>query len=224
MTNSKSILAIATNHSELPNGHKTGLWLEEYAVPADIIKKKGYRLNLASLRGGRIPIDPRSMPESKDDPELRKALNELSETLPLNRVNTSHYDALFFPGGHGAMFDLADSRLVGDIIASFIDSGRIVAALCHGPAALLSACHSDGRPIVSGRKLTAFSNDEEVAAQLDQIMPFLLQTKLQELGANYQCLPKWSDNVVVDGNLITGQNPYSSASTALALIEVLSLA
>jgi len=221
MTKRNAILIVVTGHEALPGGHKTGLWLEEYAVPADIFRQAGMHITVASIKGGPTPIDPRSMPENTDEPATRQALEELRHTVKLSEVTLADYAAVFFPGGHGTMFDLPDSALIGRTVAEFVDSGRVVGAVCHGPSALVGARKRDGSPLIRGKKLTGFTNEEEQAVELDKAMPFLLQTKLEELGAEFIGSPNWSDNVVVDGNLITGQNPQSSASTASALLNAI---
>lgn len=221
MKQHNSILVVVTSHADMPNKHKTGIWFEEYAIPANIFKRGGKKITVASITGGPAPIDPRSMPANTDDKSTQQALNDLKQTEVLKNVDLANYDAVFFPGGHGTMFDLPSSSDVGNTIAEFIETGRIVGAVCHGPAALVGAMFSDGTPVVKGRKLTSFTNDEEKAAELDSVVPFLLQSKLDELGAEFVTSPNWSDNVVIDGKLITGQNPQSSASTAKALMNAL---
>ena len=221
MNKHNAILVIVTSHAQLPNQEQTGLWFEEYATPASLFIRQGKTVTTASLSGGAVPIDPRSLPKQVDDAATQSALAELQHTTPLRDVNLANYDAVFFPGGHGTMFDFPDSAEVGHATVTFLESGRVVGAVCHGPAALVSARYQDGTPVVKGRKLTSFSNEEESAAQLDTLVPFLLQTRLAELGAEFVTSPNWSDHVIVDGKLITGQNPQSSASTATAMLQVM---
>jgi putative intracellular protease/amidase len=216
-----AILVVVTGHAHLPNQHQTGLWFEEYALPTALFKRSGKTITVASLQGGAAPIDPRSLPEKIDEAATQQALDELKHTTALHEVNLANYDAVFFPGGHGTMFDLPDSAQVSQTIVNFLETGRVVAAVCHGPAALVGAQFSDGTPVVKGRKLTSFTNEEESAAQLDTVMPFLLQSRLHELGAEFVTSPNWHDHVIVDGKLITGQNPQSSASTAKAVLQVM---
>lgn len=217
----KSILMVVTSHEQMTDEHKTGIWFEEFAVPAGIFKQAGYSISVASVSGGAAPIDPRSMPENTDDEATRQALAELKQTAVLRDVNLSGYDAVFFPGGHGTMYDLPVSAEVGKTIGEFMESGRAVGAVCHGPAAFVGATLSDGTPAIKGRKLTGFTNDEEQAVELAEVMPFLLQSRLSELGAEFVTSPNWNDNVVVDGKLVTGQNPQSSASAAKALLQAI---
>jgi len=223
MKTHNAILLVVTGHDQLPNQDQTGLWFEEYAIPARLFKDHGKTVAVASLQGGAAPIDPRSLPE-QTDAATAAALNELQHTLPLKEVHADQYDAVFFPGGHGTMFDLPHSQELNRMIVNFLETGRVVAAVCHGPAALTNACFRDGSPVVKGRRLTSFTDEEERVAQLDSAMPFLLQSKLLELGAKFVPSPNWHDHVVVDGNLITGQNPQSSASTAQAVLTAMAAA
>ena len=216
----KNILMVVTNQDEIDASHPTGLWFEEFAVPYQAFRQGGLGVTVASPAGGRAPIDPRSTPDAEQAEKHAEALQALENTQPLHSVEADDYDAIFFPGGHGAMFDMPDAA-VGRVVGHFADAGKVVAALCHGPAALVTATRSDGTPVVKGYKVTGFTNEEERAVQLDQLVPFLLETRLRELGAEYVPSPMWNDHVVVDGNLITGQNPRSSASTAQAVIEAL---
>lgn len=220
MSEEKNILIIVTNHDQIDAEHPTGLWLEEFAVPYQLFREKGYLVTVASLKGGQTPIDPRSLPDAEQSEAHTEALQALKETQPLSRVNLQNYDAVFFPGGHGTMYDLPSPE-IGQIVNHFADAKKVVAAVCHGPAALVEAKHSDGTPLVQGRKLTGFTNTEEQAVELDKMMPFLLESRLRELGAEFVGASNWSDNVVVDGNLITGQNPQSSGSAAKAVIDAL---
>lgn len=215
------ILMVVTSHSELPNGHKTGLWLEEYAVPYNEFVKAGFDVITASPKGGEAPIDPRSFEDEKAASTYADALKQIKNTKPLTEIDPAPFDAIFFPGGHGPMFDLATDARVKDLLRHFVDNGKIYAAVCHGPAAFIGATTASGQPIVAGKRLTAFTNDEEREVQLDKVVPFLLADKLGSEGAKYEEAPKWSDHSVTDGKLVTGQNPQSSASTARAVIAQL---
>lgn len=218
------ILIVVTNHSELPNGHKTGLWLEEYAVPYNEFIEAGFDVVTASPRGGAAPIDPRSFEEDKAATTYADALAQVKQTTRLADVDPKEFDALFFPGGHGPMFDLAIDAGVKKLLRHFAENGKVYAAVCHGPAALVGATTSAGDSIIAGKRLTAFTNSEEHEVQLDKVVPFLLEDKLREEGAQFEAAANWSDHVVTDGLLITGQNPQSSASTARAVITRLSAA
>lgn len=212
------ILMVVTSHNSLPNGHKTGLWLEEYAVPYNEFVDAGFDVVTASPQGGEAPIDPRSFEDEKAANVYAKALEQVKQTKRLADVDPDEFDAIFFPGGHGPMFDLANDARVKELVRHFAENGKVYAAVCHGPAAFLGATTSSGQSIIAGKKLTAFTNSEEREVQLDKVVPFLLADKLREEGAQYEESPNWSDHVVTDGLLITGQNPQSSASTARAVI------
>ena len=218
------ILMVVTNHSELPNGHKTGLWLEEYAVPYNEFLEAGFDVVTASPQGGAAPIDPRSFDEDKASTTYAAALDQVKHTTRLADVDSEHFDALFFPGGHGPMFDLAIDPRVKELVRQFAEEGKVYAAVCHGPAALVGATTSGGQSIVAGKRLTAFTDAEEREVELDKLVPFLLEDKLEEEGARFEGTANWTDHVVTDGLLITGQNPQSSASTARAVIARLSAA
>jgi len=215
------VLMVVTSHGEFPDGHKTGLWLEEYAVPYNEFTGAGLSVVTASPKGGAAPIDPRSFENKEDETTYANALAEIKQTQPLDDIDGAAFDALFFPGGHGPMFDLVRDPRVKTLLRHFVESGKVWGAVCHGPAAFVGATTSSGQPIVSGKRLAAFTNEEEREVQLDKLVPFLLQDKLVEEGAKFEEAPKWSDHVVIDGLLVTGQNPQSSASTARAAISLL---
>lgn len=206
------LLIVVTSHSEMPNGHKTGLWLEEYSVPYNEFVAAGFDIVTASPKGGAAPIDPRSFEEKEESAAFAGALKHLEDTQPLANIDPEQFDAIFFPGGHGPMFDLAQDARVKELLRHFVSAGKVQAAVCHGPAAFV------GTNIVKGKRVTAFTDEEEREVHLDKVVPFLLEDKLREEGALFEAAPKWSDHVVVDGLLITGQNPQSSASTAQAVI------
>jgi putative intracellular protease/amidase len=215
------VLVVVTSHSELPNGHKTGLWLEEYAVPYNEFIAAGFEVVTASPKGGEAPIDPRSFEGNEARTTFAKALEQIKRTKTLDAIDPAPFDAIFFPGGHGPMFDLARDARVKALLRHFVDAGKLYAAVCHGPAAFVGATTASGQPIVAGKRLTAFTNEEEREVQLDKVVPFLLEDKLREEGAQFEKAPNWSDHVVTDGMLITGQNPQSSASAARAVISAL---
>lgn len=220
MSKGKHILMVVTNHDRIDSSHQTGLWFEEFAVPYQSFRKAGYAVTIASPKGGHAPLDPRSAPHPNQAEMYAESLQALQNTRPLSSVKVEDCDAIFFPGGHGTMFDMP-AEAVGRVVGQFADAGKVVGAVCHGPAALVTATRSNGVPVVKGHKVTGFTNEEERAAQLDQLMPFLLESRLRELGAEYIPAPMWSSHVVVDGKLITGQNPQSSAATAQAVIDAL---
>lgn len=220
MSDKKRILIIVTSHDKIDAEHPTGLWFEEFAVPYQLFQEQGHAVTVASPKGGQTPIDPRSLPNAEQAEAHASALQALQETQPLNQVKEEDYDAVFLPGGHGTMYDLPTPE-VGQIISQFADAQKVVAAVCHGPAGLIEAMRSHDTPLVQGRKVTGFTNAEEQEVQLDKLMPFLLESRLRELGAEFEAVENWRDHVVVDGNLITGQNPQSSGSAAKAVIDAL---
>jgi len=213
------ILMVVTSHDRIDDTHPTGLWLEEFAIPYEIFTAAGHEVAVASTKGGTTPIDPRSLADrEKFAPETLAALQS---TDALASMNLSGYDAVFFPGGHGTMYDLPADINVAKAVTHFLEGQQPIALVCHGPAALVGATLADGTPAASGRKVTGFTNDEEKAVELDDVMPFLLETKLREQGATFIGASNFVAHVVVDGNLITGQNPASSADAAQALLKQL---
>lgn len=221
MTTPKSILIIVTSTHEIAAGEKTGLWLEEFAVPFELFTRQNYRITVASSTGGKAPIDPRSVAQDQPQTEWAQACQALENTIAFSAVQSDDFDAVFIPGGHGTMFDFPDDRQLHTILRTFAEQDKVIAAMCHGPAGLVGVTLSDGSPLVAGKSLTSFTNDEETAAGFDKRMPFLLETRLRELGANFVGKPNWSNHVEADGKLVTGQNPQSSRDTALAVIELL---
>jgi putative intracellular protease/amidase len=214
------ILFVVTSHSEIDAEHPTGLWYEEYSSPFRAFAEAGFDTVTASPHGGRAPVDPRSLEGVEPDEAASAAL---ADTRTLHEVGDALlYDAIFIPGGHGAMFDLAQNLPLKTLLSEFDVQGKIVASVCHGPAAFVDAIRA-GQPktLVSGRRITCFTDAEERAAGLDGLMPFLLASKLREQGAEVVERAPWTDHVEVDGTWITGQNPQSSASTAKAVIDAL---
>ena len=209
---------VVTSHNAIDATHPTGLWFEEFAVPYKALQEHGFTITVASPLGGNAPIDPRSEDAAQNEASIRDVLQH---THKLTEVNAANFDAIFIPGGHGTMFDLPEDTTLQALLKTFADTGKIIASVCHGPASLVGVRLADGTPLVAGKRLTAFTDDEERAAQLDTRMPFLLESRLRELGGVFIEKPNWSDHVERDGNLITGQNPQSSASVAQALIEAL---
>jgi putative intracellular protease/amidase len=215
------ILIIVTSHGELgTTGKKTGFWMEELAAPYRELTRAGAQVDIASPLGGKPPADPGSMKEPRgevaeflSDPE---AMRKLDATLRVADILESRdsYDAVFVAGGHGVMWDLATSPAVAELLSRTYQAGRVVAAVCHGPAALVNARKADGTPLVAGHRFTAFSNEEETAAGLTEVVPFLLESRLADQGGKYECAGKWQAFAVRDGLLVTGQNPASSAAAA----------
>lgn len=218
----RKILMVVTSHDRIDDEHPTGLWLEEFAVPYAEFKANGLDVEVASPRGGPAPVDPRSEPQAERADEWREARETLRDTRRINEIDSyDPYDAVFLPGGHGTMFDLPDNVALQDLLSDFIAGGKPVAAICHGPAAFVNLRSADGQPFVAGKRITAFTDGEEREVELADRMPFLLESRLRELGALFVAEPNWSDHVERDGNLVTGQNPASSGSAARAVLEQL---
>ncbi|CAD5106191.1 type 1 glutamine amidotransferase domain-containing protein [Zestomonas carbonaria] len=222
------ILMVLTSHDQLGDtGKKTGFWLEEFAAPYYVFKDAGARITLASPKGGQPPLDPKS-----DDPGAQTAATErfrkdpeaqaeLANTLTLASVEAGDYDAVFYPGGHGPLWDLAEDPRSIALVEAFYDSGKPVAAVCHAPAVFRHARAAGGRPLVEGKRVTGFSNAEEAAVQLTDVVPFLVEDMLVANGGQYSKAADWQSHVVVDGHLVTGQNPASSDGTAEALLKLI---
>ncbi|WP_243366632.1 type 1 glutamine amidotransferase domain-containing protein [Fundidesulfovibrio soli] len=222
------ILIVITSHGTLgETGHKTGYWLEELAAPYMAFKEAGAEIVLASPMGGNPPVDPRSTEESSLTPACRRFLKDreaqaaLADTLPLAAVRASDYDAVFYPGGHGPLWDLAQDDDSIALIEELFDSGKVVAAVCHGPAVLRDARKADGEPLVAGLKLTGFTNAEEQAVGLTAVVPFSLEDALKAKGGLFEHGENFQPYVVVSGKLVTGQNPASSAGVAREMLRLL---
>jgi putative intracellular protease/amidase len=221
------ILMVLTSHDELGDtGKKTGFWVEEFAGPYYVFKDAGADITLASPKGGQPPIDPMSAEEDnsteatkrfdKDD-ELQK---KLSMTKKLKDVDASDFDGVFYPGGHGPMWDLANDLDSIALIEKFNEQMKPMAFVCHGPAALKNV-EDHKKPLVRGRNVTGFTNGEEEAVNLTNVVPFLIEDKMNQLGANYSKGDDWSNYVMVDQKLVTGQNPASSEKAAKELLKLL---
>ncbi|AUA93918.1 type 1 glutamine amidotransferase domain-containing protein [Pseudomonas aeruginosa] len=223
------ILLVLTSHEQLGNtGEKTGFWLEELAAPYYAFIDAGAQLTLASPNGGQPPLDPKSNePDFQTDATRRfeidsVATHALANTLKLSDLNGAEFDAVFYPGGHGPLWDLAEDAASIALIERAIAAGKPVAAVCHAPAVLRHVKGSDGQPLVAGKAVTGFSNSEEEAVGLTQVVPFLVEDMLKAQGGHYSKTADWQVHVITDGLLITGQNPASSEATAHALLNVLS--
>lgn len=221
------VLMIVTSNDRLGDtGHKTGLWLEELAAPYYVFIDAGAQVTLASPKGGPAPVDPRSEADEAQNKATRSftadpaAMAALKATVPLADVRPEDHDVLFYPGGHGPLWDLVDDARSVAVIEAMHRAGKPVAAVCHGPAVLVRAVTPDGKPLVARRNVTGFSNAEEGVVGLSQVVPFLLQDELTRLGAKYERGPLWEPHVVVDGLLVTGQNPASSEKAAKAVLDV----
>lgn len=224
------ILMILTSHAELGDtGKKTGFWLEEFAAPYYVFKDAGAEITLASPNGGQPPLDPKSDEADAQTPATERfkadaeSAKQLANTLKLVDIRIADFDAVFYPGGHGPMWDLANDRNSIEIIQDAIASGKPVAAVCHAPAALNNVKSPDGEPLVKGKNVTGFSNSEEEAVGLTDVVPFLLEDELKQNGGHYSRGDDWAVHVVEDGLLITGQNPASSEKAAEMLLAKLPL-
>lgn len=222
------ILMILTSHDKLGDtGEKTGFWLEEFAAPYFVLKDAGADITLASPKGGQPPLDPKSdaadaqttdTARFKADQEAKTAL---ASTKVLSSITADGFDAVFYPGGHGPMWDLAESSDSKRLIEAFAADDRPIAAVCHAPAVFRHTVSANGEPLVSGRRVTGFTNTEEAAVGLTDVVPFLLEDMLKSSGGQYEKGADWASFVVVDGTLITGQNPASSKEAALELLRLL---
>jgi len=222
------ILMILTSHDRLGDtGEKTGFWLEEFAAPYYAFVDAGAEVTLASPRGGQPPLDPTSEGEEHQTESTERFRNDadaqeqLAHTVKLSDVDAKDFDAVFYPGGHGPLWDLANDRDSIDLVREFIESGRPVGAVCHAPAALTEVKSSDGGYLVAGKRVTGFTNTEEEAVGLTETVPFLVETRLGQRGGLFRRGEDWTDHVEVDGLLVTGQNPASSAPAAKALLNLL---
>ena len=219
------ILLIVTSHSQFGNtGERTGFWLEELAAPYAEFTQAGVQVDIASPQGGQAPIDPRSEKDASEATRAflanAQAMKQLANTRPLADVKDT-YDAYFVVGGHGVMWDLSKSAPLHQLLSQGYARGSVVAAVCHGPAALVGVKGPEGEPLVKGKRLAAFSNEEEKAAKFDTVVPFPLETRMRELGAKYESGPMWQSFAVRDGRLVTGQNPASSVATAREVLAAL---
>ena len=222
------ILMVLTSHDQLGDtGKKTGFWLEEFAAPYYVLKDAGHEITLASPKGGQPPVDPKSDdPDAQTDATRRfkgdvEAQAKLASTKRLGSVRSSEFDAVFYPGGHGPLWDLAEDDQSETLIEQTLADGKPVALVCHAPAVLKNVKAKDGSPLVAGKLVTGFTDDEEAAVGLTDVVPFLLEDVLKGLGANFSKTEPFKPHVVREGLLITGQNPSSSEPAAEALLEVL---
>ena len=223
-----NILMVLTSHDALGDtGHKTGFWLEEFAAPYYIFRDAGAVVTLASPKGGQPPVDPKSVAEDAQTADTRRfdadpdAQQALAHTVRLAEVQAGSHDALFYAGGHGPLWDLAEDLDSRRLIEAFSAAGRPLAAVCHGPAVFRHVHGPDGRPLVEGLRVTGFSNSEEAASGLTDVVPFALEDMLKANGGLYEKAADFAPMAVIDGVLVTGQNPASSAVTARGLLGLL---
>ncbi|UMB75501.1 type 1 glutamine amidotransferase domain-containing protein [Dickeya fangzhongdai] len=222
------VLMVLTSHDALGNtGKKTGFWLEEFAAPYYTFKDAGADVVLASPAGGQPPLDPKSdLPEFqtelthrfKADPAAQQAL---ASTVKLDSVRMEDFDTVFYPGGHGPLWDLAESPVSIVLIEAFERAGKPIGFVCHAPGVLRHVKAANGEPLIKGRRVTGFTNTEEAAVELTDVVPFLIEDEFQKLGGLYSKGPDWHPYLVEDGKLVTGQNPASSEAVAKALLKQL---
>ncbi|WP_462382649.1 type 1 glutamine amidotransferase domain-containing protein [Pseudomonas sp. Marseille-QA0892] len=219
------VLMVLTSHAQLgTTGRKTGFWLEELAAPYYVFKDAGADIVLASPQGGQPPLDPASSADDAQTEHTRrfegdaKAMAQLATTERLDSVSASDFDTVFYPGGHGPLWDLAEDDHSIALLESFVAAGKPVALVCHAPGVLRRVKRADGRSLVEGKRVTGFSNSEEAGVGLIEVVPFLVEDELKALGGDYSKGSDWKSYVVTDGLLITGQNPASSAETAEVLL------
>ena len=219
------VLMVLTSHDQLgTSGQKTGFWLEEFAAPYYVFKDANADITIASPKGGQPPLDPKSDEEDFQTNATRRfktdsdAQSVLANSMKLADISAADFDAVFYPGGHGPLWDLAEDRDSIELIEMMSSANKTIAAVCHAPAVFRHTKGSDGSALVEGKSMTGFSNSEEETVQLTEIVPFLLENELQALGANYSKSSDWHPYIVTDGNLITGQNPASSEEAARAVL------
>jgi putative intracellular protease/amidase len=221
------ILMVLTSHDQLGNtGRKTGFWLEEFAAPYFVFRDAGVDLTLASPKGGQPPIDPKSDSPADQTPAMARfkedavAKQALANTRKLGDMKAEDYDTIFYVGGHGPMWDLVDNPESIRLIESFYNSGKPVAAVCHSPAVFHRVMYK-GAPLLKGKRVTGFTDGEEEAVQLTKVVPFLVEDELKRVGALYEKAADWAPFAIVDGRVITGQNPASSTVAANSVLKVL---
>lgn len=222
------VLIVLTSHDQLGDtGKKTGFWLEEFASPYYHLKDAGVQVTLASPRGGQPPIDPKShepyflTDKTRRFDDDQAAQKELANTAKLVEMKVEDFDAVFYPGGHGPLWDLYNDNDSIALIEGFIAAGKPVATVCHAPAVLLKAKDQNGDPLVKGKEVTGFSNTEEAAVELTGVVPYLVEDQLVAMGGEYRKVEDWNSLAIVDGLIITGQNPGSSAAVAEALVKAI---
>ena len=222
------VLMVLTSHSALGDTReKTGFWIEEFATPYYVLADGGAEITIASPKGGQPPVDPKSELKDAQTPSTErfykdfKVIDKVAHSLKLSDINEAHYDAVFYPGGHGPLWDLATDKTSIKLIEAFYNHQKPIAFVCHAPAALVNVKAIDGEPLVKGKHLTGFSNTEEEAVKLTKVVPFLLEDELTKHGAHYSKGDDWVSYVKQDGLLITGQNPGSSEAVADLILESL---
>lgn len=225
---SKRMLMVMTSHEIMGDtGNKTGMWLEEFAAPYYAFKDAGYTITLASTMGGQVPIDPNSLTDDAMTDDAKRyskdevARSAVSSTIPLEDVREEEFDAVFYPGGHGPLWDLSDNAHSIALIEAMIAANKPVGAVCHAPIVLKDVTLPNGEYLVKGKSVTGFSNSEEAAMELTNVVPYLVEDELVKKGGNYESADDFAVKVCTDGLLLTGQNPPSSKPAADALLKLL---
>jgi putative intracellular protease/amidase len=220
------VLIVLTSHDKLGNtGRKSGFWLEELAAPYYVFKDAGAEITLASPKGGQPPLDPKSNEQSFQTDQTRRfeadpvANKQLAQTVRLDSVRQEDFDTVFYPGGHGPLWDIAEDRDSIKLIEAFLAADKPVALVCHAPGALRHVKTPDGRPLVEGKRVTGFTNSEEAGVGLTDVVPFLVEDELKAKGGKFERGENWGAFIVTDGLLTTGQNPASSSAAATTLLE-----
>lgn len=229
MPSALKILVILTSHAMAGSAdHPTGVWLEEFTTPYYAFVDAGAEVDVASLLGGKVPVDPGSIrPEGQNPPSVDRFLRDpvvrakLDVSMKIEGLGSASYQAIFLPGGHGTMWDLPQSESLAKLLSEAWREGKVLAAVCHGPAGLVNVKAEAGQPLLAGRRVAAFTNSEEVAAKMDKKVPFALESRIRQLGARYESGADFQPFAVRDGKLVTGQNPASSAKVAALVLEAL---
>ena len=224
MSDTRRVLFVLTNHGELGDtGRDTGYYLPEAAHPWSVLREAGWEIDLASPEGGPVPVDPesRDLEDEANARFLEAEEDALASTVAIEEVDPSDVAAIYFAGGHGTMWDFPGCEPLAALTARIWEDGGVVGAVCHGPAGLVEVRLSDGTPLVEGREVSCFTDEEERAVECEDVVPFLLETRLRELGATIRKAEPWQEKVTVDGRLVTGQNPASAEGVGRAMARVL---
>ncbi|MEJ7172841.1 type 1 glutamine amidotransferase domain-containing protein [Staphylococcus caprae] len=217
---SKKVLFVLTSTKQYPDGTETGLWLEEAGEPYDILTQEGIEVDIASIKGGHVNLDPNSTSDELLN-HYSTFVSHLNDTPSIDDINADDYDAIYLPGGHGTVFDFANNEKLANILVHFRDKDKIISSVCHGPSAFVGVKGSNGKYLVDGIQLTAFTDSEEKAMGLEEKVPFLTQSKLEEQGARFVASDDFASHLEEDRKFITGQNPQSSEVIGKALVNAL---
>jgi putative intracellular protease/amidase len=220
--NKRILIALTSHDRKGDTGEPTGAYLPEVAHPWEVFRRAGFDVDFASVKGGKVPIDGKDARDAAVDAfKNSEAYAELDRSMPSSAIDPARYDAIFFAGGHGTMWDFASAESFAKAARVIYEKGGVVSAVCHGAAALVNVTLSDGAQLVRGRDVTAFTNEEERAVKLENVVPFLLEDALREKGARVVTAPKWQPHVIVSERLVTGQNPASAKGVAEAVTALL---